>query len=198
MGALEQLLVLFVAAVLLAAAARRVGAPYPVFLALGGALLAFVPAAPSFTLRVNPLRETAPPDVPPGLPAALLARRPDVASAEQRVVAANAQIGVAKADFYPRFSLFGSVGTQTSQLGDLFSGSSFFYSFGPRLLWPLFNYGRIKNNVRVEDARYQQSLVIYEDTVLRAAQGAAVLRGEVVESGHGWIAPLHWPSGRGE
>jgi len=112
----------------------------------------------------------APAQVSVSVPAEMLRRRADIRSAELNAMAQCDRIGIAVADFYPRFSLFGSVGTQTSELGDLFSGSSFFYSFGPRLLWPLFNYGRIKNNVRVEDARYQQALVIYEDTVIRAAQ----------------------------
>ena len=118
---------------------------------------------------------TGPAVVSVSVPADMLRRRADIRSAELNAMAQVHRIGIAKADFYPRFTLFGSVGNQTSNvgsssLGDLFSASSLFYSFGPRLLWPLFNYGRIKNNVRVEDARFQQSLVIYEDTVLRAAQ----------------------------
>lgn len=118
----------------------------------------------------------APEQVSVSVPAEMLRRRADIRSAELSAMAQCERIGIAKADFYPRFTLFGSVGTQTSAhggssgLGDLFSASSLFYSFGPRLLWPLFNYGRIKNNVRVEDARFQQALVIYEDTVIRAAQ----------------------------
>jgi NodT family efflux transporter outer membrane factor (OMF) lipoprotein len=119
---------------------------------------------------------TPPAQVAVSVPAEVLRRRADIRSAELNAMAQCDRIGIAKADFYPRFTLFGSIGTQTSahggdsELGDLFSPTSFFYSFGPRLLWPLFNYGRIKNNVRVEDARFQQSLVSYQDTVLRAAQ----------------------------
>jgi outer membrane protein TolC len=87
---------------------------------------------------------------------------------------------VAKADLYPSFSLLGEIGFQTSSQGgalssradfhNLFDAGSFFYSFGPTVRWPLFNYGRIKNNVRVQDARLQQLLVIYQNTVLSAAQ----------------------------
>ena len=84
------------------------------------------------------------------------------------------RIGIAQSDFYPRIALFGAIGTQVSDgdnsFSDLFSSGSWLYSFGPRLLWTVFNYGRIKNNVRVEDARFQASLVNYQDTVLRAGQ----------------------------
>jgi outer membrane protein TolC len=87
---------------------------------------------------------------------------------------------VAKADLYPSFSLLGEIGFETSSGGgplsnnagfhNLFDSGSLFYSFGPQFRWPLFNYGRITNNVRVQDARFQQLLVNYQDTVLRAAQ----------------------------
>jgi NodT family efflux transporter outer membrane factor (OMF) lipoprotein len=111
-----------------------------------------------------------PPEVAISVPADLLRRRADIRSAELDAMAQCDRIGIAKSDFYPRFTLFGRIGTEASYFGDLFGSSSLFYSFGSRLLWPLFNYGRIKNNVRVEDARFQQSLVNYQDTVLRAAQ----------------------------
>jgi outer membrane protein TolC len=82
---------------------------------------------------------------------------------------------VAKADLYPSFSLFGSIGIQSSDTGksdagDLFDSDSLTYSAGPVFSWNIFNYGRIRNNVRVQDARYQQALVNYQDTVLRAYQ----------------------------
>jgi outer membrane protein TolC len=85
-----------------------------------------------------------------------------------------ARVGVATADLYPSFTLFGSVGlaagSATPASWNLFSGSSVFYSFGPRISWPFFNYGRLTNAVRVEDARLQQLLVGYQSTVLKAAQ----------------------------
>jgi NodT family efflux transporter outer membrane factor (OMF) lipoprotein len=119
-------------------------------------------------------------EVAASLPAELLRRRPDVRSAELLAIAQCARIGVAKADLYPRFVLFGSIGTQglsgatpqagQADYGKIFSAGSFFYSFGPRLIWPILNYGRIKNNVRVEDARFQQTLVSYHNVVLKAAQ----------------------------
>ena len=80
--------------------------------------------APSFSVAVNPLRDTSPPEVPAGLPAALLARRPDVASAEQMVVAANAQIGVATADFFPQFALTGSAGFESASVASLLNWQS--------------------------------------------------------------------------
>jgi NodT family efflux transporter outer membrane factor (OMF) lipoprotein len=114
------------------------------------------------------------------MPADLLRRRPDVRSAELLAMAQCARIGVAKADLYPRFALFGSIGTHglagaTPQAGQtdfatIFSSGSFFYAFGPRLLWPILDYGRTKNRIRVEDARFQQTLVDYHNTVLKAAQ----------------------------
>jgi NodT family efflux transporter outer membrane factor (OMF) lipoprotein len=113
----------------------------------------------------------APADVAVSVPADLLRRRPDIRKAELYAVAQCARIGVAKADYYPRFSLFGSIGAQTTNNGgSLLDVGSIFYSIGPRLIWPIFNYGRIKNNVRVQDARLQQLLVDYENTVLNAAR----------------------------
>jgi NodT family efflux transporter outer membrane factor (OMF) lipoprotein len=122
----------------------------------------------------------APPQVSVSVPAELLRRRPDIRSAEFQAVAQSARIGIAKADLYPSFSLSGEIGTQTSEGGgamsghstisNIFSAGSFFYSFGPRILYSVFNYGRTKNRIRIEDARLQQSLVDYQNTVLKAAQ----------------------------
>ena len=119
-------------------------------------------------------------EVAVSVPAELLRRRPDIRSAELNAIAQSARIGIAKADLYPSFSLVGDIGFQTSSGGGAQSGNakfknlmdddSFFYSFGPGFQWPIFNYGRIKNNVRIQDARFQQLLVNYQDTVLRAAQ----------------------------
>ena len=104
----------------------------------------------------------------------MLRRRPDIRSAEFAAAAQCARIGVAKADLYPSFSLVGTVGLHASDSGgsarNLFASDSLFYSVGPQVSWPFFNYGRIKNSVRVQDARFQQLLVNYHDTVLRAAQ----------------------------
>jgi outer membrane protein TolC len=109
-----------------------------------------------------------------GLPAGMLRRRPDIAGAELFAAAQSARIGVAKADLFPSFTLFGTIGLNSvvTEAGwkNLFSPSSIFYSVGPRVALPFFNYGRLTNAVRVQDARFQQALVAYRDTVLRAAQ----------------------------
>ncbi len=79
-----------------------------------------------------------------------------------------------RADLFPSFSLFGTIGLETSTVGsntpNLFSSNSLFFAVGPRISWPFFNYGRLKNGVRVQDARLQQLLVGYRNTVLRATQ----------------------------
>jgi len=117
----------------------------------------------------------APAQITVGIPADLLRRRPDVRQAEYQAASQSALIGVAKSDLYPRFSLFGSIGLQSSNTGksdagDLFDSDSLAYSAGPVFSWNILNYGRIRNNVRVQDVRYQQTLVNYHDTVLRAYQ----------------------------
>lgn len=117
---------------------------------------------------------TPPAKVAVSVPAEMLRRRPDIRSAELYAAAQCARIGVAKAELYPSFSLFGTIGLQSSTSGpgssNLFSKDALFYSVGPRVTFPFFNYGRITNSVRVEDARFQQLLVNYRDVVLKAAQ----------------------------
>lgn len=123
----------------------------------------------------------APSEVATGIPAELLRRRPDIRRAELETASQSALIGVAKADLYPSFSLFGSLGlrssggtdlTRTGKDGadELFEGDSVEFFGGPAFSWNIFNYGRIKNQVRVQDARFQQLIVNYQDTVLRAAR----------------------------
>jgi len=120
---------------------------------------------------------TLPENVAIGFPADMLRRRPDVRQAELTAMAQNAQIGLAKADLYPSFSLLGSIGLSAggpgdSDFGDLFSTDAVSISVGPQFVWPFLNYGRIKNNVRVQDARLQQALINYSETVLQAAREA--------------------------
>jgi NodT family efflux transporter outer membrane factor (OMF) lipoprotein len=102
------------------------------------------------------------------LPARLLMRRPDIRAATWQVAAQSAQIGIAEADYYPAISLLGSLGWS----GDNLSGSpnTGILSLGPGLLWNLFDHGRIANNVRVQDARLQQLIEQYQDTLLQAAR----------------------------
>ncbi len=121
-----------------------------------------------------------PVEVAVGMPAELLRRRPDVRQAELQAKAQSALVGVAKADLYPHFTLLGSVGlrasdsalsaTGGSKVNDVFEGNSLEYFAGPAVSWDIFNYGRIKNQVRMQDARLQQLLINYQNTVLRAAQ----------------------------
>jgi NodT family efflux transporter outer membrane factor (OMF) lipoprotein len=118
-----------------------------------------------------------PGDIAVGVPADMLRRRPDVRQAESLAMAQNALIGLAKADLYPSFSLSGSIGVRSntigdSDFGDLFDPDAIAWSVGPSFVWPFLNYGRIKNNVRVQDARLQQALVNYRETVLQAAREA--------------------------
>jgi NodT family efflux transporter outer membrane factor (OMF) lipoprotein len=121
-----------------------------------------------------------PAEVAIGIPADLLRRRPDIRRAEMQTASQSALIGVARADLFPHFSLVGSIGLQTSDsdltrqngsdFGDLFSSDSLTYFAGPTLTWDILNYGRIKNRVRVEDARLQQLIVNYQNTVNNAAR----------------------------
>jgi outer membrane protein TolC len=113
----------------------------------------------------------APTSVAVGMPADLLRRRPDIRTAEFLAVEQSARVGVATADLYPRISLNGTVGFVTTSSNGL-SADSGFYSIGPRLYLPIFDYDRTRNSIRVEDARLQELLVNYESTVLRAQQEA--------------------------
>lgn len=117
----------------------------------------------------------APEQIAAGIPTELLRRRPDVRQAEMQAASQSALIGVAETELYPRFTLLGSIGFQTSDTGsssasDLFNSDSLGYSVGPAFSWNILNYGRLKNNVRVQDARYQQTIINYQNTVLTAYQ----------------------------
>ncbi len=113
---------------------------------------------------------TAPIEVTLGIPADLLRRRPDVRRAEREVAAQSASIGVAASRLYPHFSLSGAVGLAANQsFVDLFGGKSFEFSASPGFSWDVFNYGRLINNVRVQDALFEALAVDYENTVIQAA-----------------------------
>ena len=116
-----------------------------------------------------------PPLVAIGIPTDLLRRRPDIRSAEYQAAAQSALIGVAKAELLPAFSLTGSFGLLATSVGrsstsDIFRWSSREYTIGPGFQWPFLNYGRLTNLVRVQDARFQQLLISYQNTVLKAQQ----------------------------
>jgi NodT family efflux transporter outer membrane factor (OMF) lipoprotein len=117
----------------------------------------------------------SPPQVVVGIPGDLLRRRPDIRGAEHRAATQCAQIGVAKADFYPAFSLTGTFGFLSSDVGkfnlsDMFQWKSHTVQAGPSVQWNILNYGRITNNVRVQDARFEQLLITYQNAVLKAQQ----------------------------
>lgn len=110
----------------------------------------------------------APPDVAIGVPADVLRRRPDVRRSERQLAAQTARVGVATADLYPTLSLFGSIGLESLHSGDFLSSDSHQYSFGPSVRWNIFDAGRIRRNIEVEDARVEQTLIAYEASVLSA------------------------------
>jgi NodT family efflux transporter outer membrane factor (OMF) lipoprotein len=125
----------------------------------------------SFHMAVNPLPiDVAPPALDPGLPSALLERRPDVAEAERRVAAANAQIGVARAAYFPQFTLDGSVGFNSVRASNWISAPSRFWSLGPQLTVPLFEGGRLVAQTDRAKAQYEEQVADYRNTVLTAYQ----------------------------
>jgi NodT family efflux transporter outer membrane factor (OMF) lipoprotein len=138
-------------------------------------LLGMAPNHLSDLLGSSTVIPAPPPQVAVGIPADLLRRRPDIQSAEFRAAAQCAQIGVAKAELYPAFSLSGDFGFQAANilnfgLDDMFQWRSRTGSFGPAFRWKILNYGQITNLVRVQDARFQELLIAYQNTVLRAQQ----------------------------
>jgi NodT family efflux transporter outer membrane factor (OMF) lipoprotein len=124
-----------------------------------------------FQLSPNPLSENAaPPTIDPGIPSALLERRPDVAEAERRVAAANAQIGVARAAYFPQFTIAGSAGYNSVHSADWISAPSLFWSIGPQITLPVFEGGRLVAQTAHAKAAYSEQVATYRNTVLSAFQ----------------------------
>jgi len=124
---------------------------------------------PGAVPRGQPLTAQArPPAVPPGLPSALLERRPDLRAAEQTLMAANANIGVAKAAYFPTISLTGLLGYESNQLSSLFKGASSTWQFVPQVTQPIFTAGRITSQVHFAEAQQQEALIQYEKTIQTA------------------------------
>ncbi len=113
------------------------------------------------------------PEIPAGLPSSLLERRPDIREAEAQLMAANAQIGVAKAAYFPQINLTASAGYQSSALTSLFTGPAGLWSFGGSLVQPIFTGGRIRSNVRFTEARQQEALLTYRHTIQQAFRGVS-------------------------
>jgi outer membrane protein, multidrug efflux system len=105
------------------------------------------------------------PQVPAGLPSALLERRPDIRQAEQLLVASNARIGVAKAAYFPDISLTATPGFQSPALTSLFNGSSGLWTFAGTITQPIFEGGKLKSNVRLAEAQQQESVLTYQQTI---------------------------------
>ena len=114
------------------------------------------------------LTEYVPPEVPAGMPSALLDRRPDIRAAEQALIAANANIGVAKAAYFPQISLSGIIGGQSTQLASLFSARNGAWTFVPQVTQPIFAGGRIKSGVQLAQAERDQAQIAYEKSIQTA------------------------------
>jgi multidrug efflux system outer membrane protein len=127
---------------------------------------------PESVPRGRPLVEqTLPPEVPPGLPSSLIERRPDIREAEQVLVAANAEIGVAKAQFFPQISLTGSGGGafgRSSAFSSLMSSQVGIWSYGAQVNQPIFTGGALRGNLRLAESQHEQALITYRQTIQRA------------------------------
>ena len=114
------------------------------------------------------LEQVVPPTVPAGLPSTLLARRPDIQSAEQQLIAANARIGVARAAYFPQITITATGGYQSPALTDLFTGPSGLWSFGGQLIQPIFTAGRIRSNVRLTESQQREAVLFYQQSIQQA------------------------------
>ncbi|MCE5255546.1 MAG: efflux transporter outer membrane subunit [Spirochaetaceae bacterium] len=114
----------------------------------------------------------APLEIALGVPAETLRRRPDVRNAERALAAQTARIGVATADLYPKLSLSGSIGIDASSFAGLFSANNRGASIGPRLTWNIFNAGAVRSNIEIQNAKQEQALLQYENTILLALEEA--------------------------
>jgi multidrug efflux system outer membrane protein len=113
------------------------------------------------------------PEVPPGIPSRLLERRPDIRAAEAQLMAANAQIGVAKAAYFPQITLTANSGFESSALTSLFTGPAGFWNFGGSLIQPIFSGGRIRSGVRLSEARQKELVLTYQQTIQQAFRGVS-------------------------
>lgn len=104
-------------------------------------------------------------EVPPGLPSSLLERRPDVREAEADLVAANAEIGVARAAYFPQISLTGTAGFESPALVNLFTGPAGLWNLTAGITQPIFEAGRLKNNVRLVEAQRDEAVLTYQETI---------------------------------
>ena len=144
----------------LALARQRAQLEHAIAILIGKAPAEFSLASAPWTVNV--------PDIPAGVPATLLQRRPDIAAAERRVAAANAQIGIARSAYYPNIGLSGSVGSGGSKIGELLSASTLLWSFGTSVAQSIFNAGATRASVAGAQAQHQVAVARYRQTVLGA------------------------------
>jgi NodT family efflux transporter outer membrane factor (OMF) lipoprotein len=111
-----------------------------------------------------------PASVPVGLPSDLLRRRPDVRRAERQLAGSTARIGVATADLFPKFSLTGALGLESTELRNLPRGDSLFWDIGPTVSWPIFDAGKIQSNIRIQNARQREAVIQYRQAVLTSLE----------------------------
>jgi multidrug efflux system outer membrane protein len=135
-----------------------------------GILLGQDPGALSAELTQPKAIPVGPPSVPPGIPSDLIRRRPDVRRAERQLAEATAQIGVATADLFPKFSITGALGTEGTQFKQLFDYSSRFYEIAPGVTWDIFDAGKVRSNIAVQNAREAEALAAYRKAVLQSLQ----------------------------
>jgi outer membrane protein, multidrug efflux system len=143
-------------------------------------------APEGFSIPYHPL-DTRLPSIPVGLPSDLLERRPDVAAAERRVAAQNAEIGVAIAAYFPVLHLTGQTGFDSGDLGQLFNWESRIWSYGPNIQFPIFEGGRISADVKQQRAAYEENVANYREAVLVSFQ-------DVEDS----LSALHYLAQQGE
>ena len=130
-----------------------------------------------------PVQLAALPEAPAlGLPSDLLKRRPDIRAAEQDLMTANAEIGAAIGDLYPRFSLLGSAGWLSINASTLFNSASQTWNIGPSLSFPIFNYGRLRNQINANQAGFEMALASYRKTILNAVTEVEIALNSITEN----------------
>ncbi|HUK17027.1 MAG TPA: efflux transporter outer membrane subunit [Bryobacteraceae bacterium] len=153
---------LFIASAQIASTQREIGQTE-------NALSLLLGRPPGDIMRGRPMDDYGlPPELPAGLPSSLLDRRPDIREAEQRLIAANAQIGVAKAYYFPQISLTGFLGGQSRALMDLFTGPARDWIIAPTATLPIFNAGQVRVAVRLSEAQKREMLVAYQRAIYTA------------------------------
>ena len=130
------------------------------------ALSLLVGNLPGDIARGKPIESfVLPPQLPPGLPSSLIDRRPDIRAAEQKLISANAQIGVAKAYYFPQITLTGLLGGQSRALTQLFTGPASYWTLSPDALLPIFTAGQVRVAVRLSEAQKREMLIAYRETI---------------------------------